>query len=545
MIYVYLTLLILSVLGLLYTFYSLQINRKLNIKKRQFAIRPNRNKFYIIFCINVLLIITFGSLFVYKLLYRPIVPVTPIEELTNKGEPVDKTTPVTILSNNICYKDFDGAKSYRNYYYFNMDGKLYCYDGKTETISFIEEPVDTFILVKDKVIFYYEKQDNGIYTTHLDIYDGRLLRIEKEIIIDERIKDCFGSSSIFLGSYVNIVGESFNAKDIDKIGYVEIDYTYEEQEENEEPKVEKQEKEKVFIKDILSPQYHNYDRVVIHLQYSFSSETIKTSAICLSDYYMTMIDGYMYFFCNTYEKDHYNNESFILKYNPYNLAISDYHLYSNIIYSSPIIHNEGITTYISFVTYNSSYSNYQELYISGDLDIIEMNDTYIDTKERDYDSIKKNQLILNNKIISINNVLYYDNNLLINYEMDDKKVIINEYDLYEKIVNKYCVSFESDFINCLVKDIKSYKDDYFAIFEVDDKEMIVKIPKYQEKEEDSTIRKDNEVLEHIIEVEANELTSDDYFIVNNSLLTIKENINNEKEINIVKLDDLFKEEGEE
>ena len=117
MMYVYLALLILSLLSLGYFLYSLEINRKLNIKKRQFAIRPSRNKFFVIFCINVLFLIVFGGLFVQSLIARRESPVISSDESDNTGRAVSRTTPLTILSNDIEYKDL---------IFPDVDYKLYC-----------------------------------------------------------------------------------------------------------------------------------------------------------------------------------------------------------------------------------------------------------------------------------------------------------------------------------------------------------------------------------------------------------------------------------
>ena len=546
MIYVYLSLFILSLLGLVYTFYSLEINRKLNIKKRLFAIRPSRNKFYIIFCINVLLIITFGSLFVFKLVYRPKVPVIPVEEKENYGKPIDKTTPVTILNNNIEYHDYDISKSYRNNYYYYLDGVLYCYDTKKEETISKEIPSSNFLVVKNKVVVYYETNEESIDKTHIEIYDGSLLRLEKEIVIDAKLKECFGSSSIFLGSFINIVGESFNVKEIDKIGFVETDYSYEEV--DEDVKVTKLEKEKICIRGVLSPQYHNYDRVVIHLQYNISSDAIKVNAICLSDYYLTNVEGYFYFFCNAYEKDSYSNESFILKYNPFDLSISNYHMYSNIIYSSPIVYSEGITTYLSFVMYNSAYQSYQLVTIDNDLVIVDVKDTYIDTKEREYESDSKNKLIFDNKIITVNNILSFDNNCLINYEVnaEEKKIIVNEFKLADLTIDKYVLVMTNDFTTAKINDILKSDDKYFLIYEVDGKQGIAYYPIYQEEEiEENKNAEGKEVKVNEVIINVGEVSNNEYFIISGDLLTIGKDDEDNTVITIEKIENIMKEESGE
>ena len=166
MIYVYLGLLILSFLGLVYLLYSLEINRKLNIKKRQFAIRPSRNKFFVIFCINVLLFVAFGFLFVNKIISSRESPIVDGGDTEKTGRPVSKTTPLTILSNDLELQEYKNGKNDRQAFYFYDDNQIYRYDFKEETLSSMESNSDKFELLKDSIIIYYQTNDENHTSNH-------------------------------------------------------------------------------------------------------------------------------------------------------------------------------------------------------------------------------------------------------------------------------------------------------------------------------------------------------------------------------------------
>lgn len=545
MIYVYLGLLILSLLFLVYCLYSLEINRKLNIKKRSFAIRPSRNKFFAILCINVLLIITFGGLFVYKLINRREIPVISSDEVI-RGNPVSQTTPITILSNDISYLDYDNGEFDKNAYYYVNENNFYRYDIKTLELTSIEVKHKDFKLVKDSIIFYYEEIIDEEIKTHLEIYNKKSLLIEKEILIDGSLKNCFGYSSFFLGNTINVLVESYNVKNLDKIGYVVTKYIYPDEEDS---KIEKVEAEKAYIENILKPKYHNYDRVIIQVQCSLTSDAIETKAICLSDYYVANVDGYFYIFCNTYGKDHYENESFVLKYNPIDLDINDYHMFANIIYSSPSCYREGTTTYMAFVMYNMAYDNYQLVKMDHNLEVIEIKETYLDTQARIVGSKEKNLLVFDNKVVSYDNVIYYNNEIIINYSVDvsKKKIIIEECDITNKVINKYNLIFEDNFESASITSIVKCDKDYLLIYKIDDKNGYIKYPEYQEELlMDDEITEDKNIKINEIDINAEILSQDKYYIMNKMLLIISKNDENEEEITIKEINSLFneKESGE-
>lgn len=539
MMYVYLALLILSLLCLVYFLYSLEINRKLNIKKRQFAIRPSRNKFFVIFCVNVLFLIVFGGLFVQSLIARKESPVISSDESESTGKAVSRTTPLTILSNNIEYKDYNNCKQDKNAYYYYADGKIYRYDyNENETIS-IDSVSDRFELVKDDVIVYYETESEGLVYTHLDFYNKDDFKINKEIIIDGRLVECFSMSGFFLGSTINVIVETFNVQSINNICYQEIVYSYDEED------VVKTEHDKVYINEALKPQQHNYDRLILHLQYNYRSESLKVKAICLSDYYLTRVDGYLYIFCNLYGKSSYDNESFILEYNPYDLSINDYHIYSNIFYSSPVVYQDGIKTYITFVTYNIDYANYQLCTIDNNLDIVEVKDIYLDTSNRVPGKREKNLIIMDNEIVKVDNILYYDNNKLISYDVDKENnvIVINEYLLADRMFNKYNIKLDNSFDEAEVLDIKHIKGNYFVICKIDDKEMYCHYLENKDKDDASEDKKDGFIIS-AIDVIAGEVSDNSYYIVNDELLTIHINEENEEIITIKKIKQLINEETE-
>lgn len=535
MIYVYLTLLILAIVGLTYTLYSLEINRKLNIKKRQIAIRPNRNKFYIIVCLNVLLILTFGGLFIYKLIYRSATPVVVVDNYENGGKSIKKINSITILENEIEYFNEDSGVKESNAYYYKDESMIYRYDIKTKEITSLEIGDGDFALVKDKIVVYYTKYEDGKYKTYLDLYKKDDFRITNTIIIDGKLKYSFEFSSFLIGGYVNAIVETFDVEELKNIGYQKIDYEYEEN--NDEIVQTKVVHDKVAITQTLIPEYHDYDRMLIHVQYNVSTDTINEKSICLADYYMAHIDGYVYLFCNYYNKDHYDDTSFILKYNPNNQTIRDYHTYNYIIYSAPYFYKDGLSTYLSFVTYNLSYQNYQRLLIDDDLVIIETKDIAINKTEYNHDK-QKNVMLFDNKIKTIKNILYYDNNKLINYEInkDEKKIIINEFVLDTKEINHYNLLFDDTFNNAIIKDIVLYQDNYYVIYNVDDMNGYVCFEKITNKENEEKIDS--------VEMSAT-LSNDKYYFVSNQLLT-NHTENDEVEIIIKNLSELKnnEEEGE-
>ena len=540
MIYVYLSLFIISLLGLAYTLYSLEINRKLNIKKRQIAIRPNRNKFYIIFCINVLLVFTFGGLFVFKLFYRPKVPVIPVEEITGEGKSVNKVTSFTTLSNDIMMADFEGGKTDNESYYYCYENKLYRYDKKTKEIIDIKLKTSNFLLVRNNIVLIYEENNDNVVTTHIDLYDKKELKLQKEIIIDGALKKYFDISGLFVGYSANVIVESFDVNNIDKLGYVVATYTYEVQDEEEV--VKKEVSDKIYISGTLMPQYHSYDRVLIHLQYSATTDTIKVKSLCLTDYYLSDVDGYIYLLCNSYRKDHFENESLILKYNPIDMTISDYHTYNNLFYSSPIVYREGITTYLSFIMYDIDYPSYYNVLIDNTLAVIDSKNAFIDNKDHVIGSKEKNALVFDNKVMLFDNILFYDNNVLLNYEIkqSDKQIIINEYNLVSLNINKYILTTEADFSKAKIIDIKKIEDNYLVIYEIDGKQGYQLFKEYEEQDDEATEEKnDTKINESIIEL--GYFSDDIFFIVNKELLVVKAN---DEEVEILSIEKLIKESQE-
>ena len=512
MIYVYLALFILSLLGLAYTLYSLEINRKLNIKKRQIAIRPNRNKFYVIFCINVILTFTFGGLFVYKLFYRPQVPVVPIVDNDTDNKSVSKTTPISTLKNDMMSVNYRNAQSDNQAYYYTIGNTIYRYDAKEDVTTLVEVETDNFFLIRDNIVTCYEKDEDGI-KTYIDIYNKETLEKTTNIVIDGALKKSFEISGFFLGYSINAIVESFDVNNIDKIGYVVTRYEY--QEVDEKIIVIEETSDKVFIKDTLMPEYHNYDRVLMHFQYSLVTDAVKVKSLCLTDYYLGDIDGYIYLFCNEYKKDHYVNESFILKYNPNDMTIYDYHTYNNVIYSSPIVYREGITTYISFIMYNVDYPSYYEVLIDNTLVVINTKDTFVDNKKHDITSNKQDVLVLGNKVETFSSVLFYDNNRIIYYEIneDKKKIVINEYLLADNIINQYMLKYDGSFNEGIIIDIKEINDNFFVTYEIDGKEGYSYFPK---------IVPDEFGLSGLEEKDIEILTDDKYFIVGNKILVVSE-----------------------
>ena len=543
MIYVYLTLFLISLSILTYTLYSMEINRKLNIKKRQIAIRPNRNRFYVIFCVNVLMTFTFGGLFVYKLFYRPTIPVQEIVEEDYGGKSVARTTPVTTLPNNLEYVFEDNGYKERNVYYYRNDETLYRYDLKKEELSTLEIGKSDYALIKNNIVTYYDKEENGKYTTYIDLYDKDSFKIIKTIEVDGKLKTSFEYVSFLFGGYVNVLTETFDVSELDKVGYKEIDYTYETIDEEEV--VEKVEKDKVAIKEILIPQYHNYDRVVINLQYNVSTDEVGEKSICLSDYYMAHVDGYLYFFCNCYSKDHYENNSFILKYNPNDLGIRDYHTYNNIIYSSPSIYKDGMTSYLSFLTYNAQYQNYQRVTINDSLQVIDEKEVFVDRSE--FRRNNRNYIVLNDKLTSVNNILYYNNELLINYEVDkeNNKIVLSEYKLYQKEIDKYNLFIDEDIEDAKIIEVTKMYGNYYVIYEVNGKKGYIYFEPITEDEgEESEEESPNKVkvLEKDLQIEL--LSDDEYHFVDSILITIHKNDEDELEFSTKILDSLKEEEEE-
>ena len=235
----------------------------------------------------------------------------------------------------------------------------------------------------------------------------------------------------------------------------------------------------------------------------------------------------------------------IIKYNPNDLSISDYRSYANLIYSSPIVAHDGITTYLTFMMYNQNYSNYQMVKIDHNLDIIEMKETYLDTSARVPGKRDKNLVVFDNKIIKLNNVIYYDNSKLINYEVlkEDNKIVLNEYLLSEREINKYYISTETSFESTRILDIALIDDNYFITYEVDNKEGYLYFPKYVKDEKDNE-EENNDVVINEINVELSLLTDDKYYIVNNNLVIISINEEDEEEITTKKINQIFKDDLE-
>lgn len=578
--YVYLGLFIIGCVGLTYMIYSLELNRKLNIKKRQIAIRPKKNRYIIMAFINLSFIFVFGGLSIYKFTERKDVPVAPIQE--NKENDINKKvdTDVKYLSlknTDIGYYDEQNVLTDKDATFFVENKKLNRVDLKTNEIKNIDAiNCDGLLLTKKHIVIYYNSviENKNMFT--LEIYDKDELLLIKKVDGDGKILFTSVNKGLFSGNEFDIVLETFDVSDKETIGYVVTNYSYEEVElenENEEEIVKdivcKEEiEEKVILENINYSKNYDYDRFLIHLQCNLASFNISEVAFALTDYFIVYSEDFYYIYCNCFKDENYENKSYVLKYNHNDMEIVDYHLFENVIYSSPIIYKyDLLSTYMTFITYNINYSNYQKVTIDTLLNIIDIKDIYVDNELNN----KKHTCIFDNKVSNFENILYFDNNRLINYEVDEDQILIKEYILREKIINSYRLSIDDSayLINDLkINDLARIDKVYFVTYTIGDKNGYIyfdrlednskkikveedpSLPNEEEEEEKDSdnqedwpkviIEEKKEVIKQEEDVVLKIFDSNRYYISIDFLVVVNE----ENEVDILEIKDILKGEIE-
>lgn len=567
--YVYLGLFIIGCLGLAYVIYSLELNRKLNIKKRQIAIRPKKNRYIIMAAINLTFILVFGGLSLHELNSRHEIPVAPIvnPEEDTKDKKVEKEVKyLSLKDTDIAYSEKQKVFSDKDATFFIEDEKLYRADFKTNKIDKIDTlKLDGFLITKKYIVVYFNNvlDNNDIFT--LEIYDKDELQLVKKIVGDGKILYANLSEGLFSGNTFDIVLETMNVSMPENIGYVETNYTYEtilNELDEEEIKCTEVEEEKVFLEKINYSKNYEYDRFLMHLQCDLTSSIFKEVAFALTDYFIVYTNDYYYIYCNCFKDGDYENKSYVLKYNCDEMNVADYHLFENVIYSSPIIYKyDLISTYMTFITYNMSYDNYQKVTIDTLLNVIDIKDIYVDNKIED----KKKTCIFNNKVCNFDNVLFFNNNKLINYAVSEDGIIINEYIFNDKVINSYKLMIEEDFEEANIIELIKVDNDYFVTYTVDGKNgyAYFEILEYDAKkdktktEDPNSQEKDNQndnenkpedkepnvrieekkepILQELV-INLEIFDSNKYYISLDYLIAINE----EKEIEIISIKDLLK-----
>lgn len=441
--YIYLILAIFCLFFFVYFFFANRLNRNLNIKKRQMAISPIKNKYTKLMFLSICLFFVFGMFFVYKVASHDYNELKKIDNAFDYQENLKLVDLNHIkIDNCIEYKESYKSLEDNNYVYLINENSLIKYDiiAKRSTKLLISEEYKIYSIYQNNNYVVCISSNNK--NSRLDIVSKYDLSVKNTIIIDGEIK-----ASIINNDEINLIIYNKALKESFKNGY------------------RQNKNEKEYFDELMYIDCCNFDTILTHLKVKFDGFEIHDLSFCVIDEFFVFNQD-LYIIFNSFNEDICNNKFYIIKYSYQEMEILNYRSYNGCIYSSPIIVNEKLVVISKDITNNT----YKRMLVDKYLNVLE---------NQAIELLKINQfnnIIIDNTVISNENVLIYNNKYLLSYKYDNNFIYFDEYLIdmnahfeYKILINK---SFdELNILSCFKENNKivfSYKiDNNYGYFYLD------------------------------------------------------------------------------
>lgn len=483
---IWVILFLITVLINVFLLYAKEINRKLNIKKRQMAIIPAPNKYKTIGTISVICMFIFGGLFIYESLnkdYDAIKKFDSIDEYQNLlsyGDP----DYVSLSNDSLQYFYSNQVVDDNQNIYYASDNKIVKVDSLTKKAA-VEVILNNDYQCEYKLFEYNDilicisiEKENPLF--HISFYEKEGLTFKTRVDCDGTINNAY-----IKDDYLNLIIENEAIDDPSLLGINSTGGA------------------KKFFDDINYIDCCSFDKILTHVKLGLKTRFLQKRSICLADYFMLYYENYIYIFCNCYKGKKSENSSFVLKYDINTMLVSEYKELVGIIYTTPIIN----TNSIQYLIYNLESDEYHSVSIDFDLTIKRTEKVEINSNnENSKTDNTTDALVFNNKVIKLNNIVFFNNKVAFSYSFngEDKKIILDKYDLCTNEKETFEIITDVSFSSFNIKEYKYIDNTIQIIFDVDDCEGYLKIT-------------ENDVLNQIkIENKGNYYFTDNYLILINN-----------------------------
>lgn len=423
-----------------YFFIGNRLNRSLNIKKRQIAVNTIKNKYTKAMFISACCFFVCGMLFVIKVISRDY---DALKEINNSFEYQESYKNQDLqhlsLDNSIRYLVYNHAlEDDANVYYFEEN---YIYKFNLQTNNIYKVTINNDY----QIISIYQNNNYLISlavkdkTTRIDIISKYDLSIKNTLIID-------GTNELILvdNQELNIIVSNIASKNSYQNGYFQ------------------NKANKVTFKKMLYIDCTAFDKILTHLKVTFDDFKVKNNSICVADEFITYYED-LYITFNSFTEGSANNKIYVLKYSLDDMKVANYRTLNGVIYSTPYIVNDRLAIVINDLINNQKRIVKLDKY----LNVLESHSINL------LNQAKENSIVINDKYVNLENVLYYDSKYLLGYYIDNKFIYITEYIIELNASHEYRFEIPKEYqkfivLNCVKQNnilIFSYQiDEQFGYY---------------------------------------------------------------------------------
>lgn len=423
--YIYLVLAIIFLGMFIYFFLGNRLNRRLNIKKKQIAVSPEKNKYTKLMFVSSCFFFIFGMLFVIKVISRDYDELKTFNNSFEYQEKlIDDDLRYQSISNSVEYKEINRTlEDEENVYFYNKNQiiKIDKIINKTNKTTISEEFLIKSLYQNNSYVVVLSEREE---TSRIDIISKYDLSNKNTLIIDGII-----NAVVVNNEELNIIVSNKAEKNSFKNGY------------------RQNKNEKVYFEDVMYIDCCSFDKILTHVKLDFESFKIWDKSICVADEYIIFNED-LYIVFNSFSGVESNNKFYILKYSIEDMDVVNYRSLNGVIYSAPIMVGERITIYAN------DLSNYQMRIVRIDkyLNLLE-NRTFEFEKSKDLN----NQLIVDKTLVGLENVVVFNNKYLLGYYVEDSFIYLSEYMINMNVMYEYRILIDKEYqdfeiINCFKED---------------------------------------------------------------------------------------------
>lgn len=427
--YIYLILAILCLFIFVYFFLANRLNRNLNIKKRQMAISPIKNKYTKLMFLSICFFFVFGLLFIMKIASHDYDELKVIDNAFDYQENL-KLGELNHLkiANSIEYIEEYKTLEDNNYVYLINDNYLVKYDIITKRSNKLlineEYKINSIYQNNNYLVCLSNKDDNS----RIDIVSKYDLSIKNTINIDGIIKaSIINDDELDLIIYNKALKESF------KNGY------------------RQNKNEKEYFDELMYIDCCNFDVILTHLKLKFEDFEIHDLSFCVTDEYF-VFNQELYILFNSFNGTNCNNKFYIIKYSYQKMEVINYRSYNGAVYSSPVILNDRLV----IIAKDISNDSYKRLLIDKYLNTLESDIIELSSRKED------NSIIIDNQLIGCENVLIYNNKYLLSYKYDSNFIYLKEFLIDMNVNFEYKILINKEFEEFII--MECFKEDNKIIF---------------------------------------------------------------------------------
>ena len=432
--YIYLAISLIFVCAFCYFFLANRLNRRLNIKKKQIAVSPIKNKYTKLMFISCIFSFIFGMMFVLKIINRDY---NELKEINGAIEYYDNYKNYNLVdysvSNPIKYKVINQTLEDQDNVYYYENNYIYKYQISTSKIT--KETISSDY----NIISLYQNNDyvallsNASNKTRIDIINKNDFKI-KNTIISDGICDFFTIDN----QEINFVLTNEAKKDSYKNGYFQ------------------NKSQKVLFDKMIYIDCTSFNKILTHLKITLKDFKVYNQSICIANGFMAISDD-IYIAFDSFNDGKALNKLYVLKYSIKDMNVNNYKTLNGVIYSSPYFVDNRLHLVLDDLESN------QKRIVKMDKYLNVLGYSTIDLLNKPKDNV----IVYNNNYLNIENVAYFNNNYLIGYSISEQFLYVTavNFDLF--VSHEYRFVIESnyqsfDLINCFIQNntlVISYKCD--------------------------------------------------------------------------------------